>query len=326
MREPSGSKGGSKRRAPNGATRGSAATGGAAGDGAATGRLGLLVVVATPIGNLGDISARALETLQQADVIACEDTRVTGNLLSKFGIRRPTLPYHDHNAERMRPQLLERLARGETVALVSDAGTPLISDPGYKLVREASAAGLAVTAIPGASAPITALVLSGLPSDRFLFAGFLPPKSGARRTILAELGDVPATLLLFETGPRLAESLADCHQILGDRAAAVARELTKLHEEVRRGTLSELSRHYHEAGAPKGEIVLVIGPPETSVQAPMDVDAALKDALERMGIKEAATAVAAASGRPRREIYARALALSGRRDNGPRDDARSDDD
>jgi 16S rRNA (cytidine1402-2'-O)-methyltransferase len=253
-------------------------------------------------------------------VIACEDTRVTGKLLGRFGIDRPTLPYHDHNAERMRPQLLERLARGETVALVSDAGTPLISDPGYKLVREAGAAGIAVTAIPGASAPITALVLSGLPSDRFLFAGFLPPKSGARRATLAELGSVPATLLLFETGPRLAESLADCLQVLGDRAAAVARELTKLHEEVRRGTLSELSQHYREAGAPKGEIVLVIGPPETSTQAPMDVDAALVEALPRMGIKDAATAVAAASGRPRREIYARALALSGRR----RDDGGDD--
>jgi 16S rRNA (cytidine1402-2'-O)-methyltransferase len=248
-------------------------------------------------------------------VIACEDTRVTGNLLAKFGIRRPVLPYHDHNAEKMRPQLLERLSRGETVALVSDAGTPLISDPGYRLVREAGDAGFAVTAIPGASAPIMALILSGLPSDRFLFAGFLPPKSGARRTVLAELERVPATLLLFETGPRLADSLADCHQVLGDRPAAVARELTKLHEEVRRGSLSELALHYQEQGPPKGEIVLVIGPPDTTVEAPMDVDAALTAALERMGMKEAATAVAAASGRPRREIYARALALTGRRES-----------
>ncbi|HVZ02829.1 MAG TPA: 16S rRNA (cytidine(1402)-2'-O)-methyltransferase [Dongiaceae bacterium] len=309
MREPSGSKGGSKRRPPEASATDAAADSGAAGT-----RRGLLALVATPIGNLGDISARALETLRGADVIACEDTRVTGNLLAKFGIRRPVLPYHDHNAERMRPQLLERLARGETVALVSDAGTPLISDPGYKLVRAAHEAGLAVTAIPGAAAPITALVLSGLPSDRFLFAGFLPPKSGARRATLAELRNVPATLLLFETGPRLAESLADCHQVLGDRPAAVARELTKLHEEVRRGMLSELSRHYHETGAPKGEIVLVIGPPDSSTEAPIDVDQALVDALARMGVKEAATAVAAASGLPRREIYARALALSGRRD------------
>jgi 16S rRNA (cytidine1402-2'-O)-methyltransferase len=298
MKEPSGSKGGSKRRPP---------------DSAALQRRGLLALVATPIGNLGDISERALETLRSADVIACEDTRVTGNLLAKFGIRRPVLPYHDHNAEQMRPQLLERLSRGETVALVSDAGTPLISDPGYKLVREVREAGLAVTAIPGPSAPITALILSGLPSDRFLFAGFLPPKSGARRTMLSELRNVPATLLLFETGPRLADSLGDCHQVLGDRPGAVARELTKLHEEVRRGTLSALAQHYREAGAPKGEIVLVIGPPDMTAEAPMDVDAALSAALERMGVKEAATAVAAASGLPRREIYARALALTGRR-------------
>jgi len=305
MSKPSGSKGGSKRRPLDTA----------APDAAKMERRGLLALVATPIGNLGDISERALETLRAADVIACEDTRVTGNLLSKFGIRRPILPYHDHNAERMRPRLLERLSRGETVALVSDAGTPLISDPGYKLVREASEAGLAITAIPGASAPITALILSGLPSDRFLFAGFLPPKSGARRTTLAELRNVPATLLLFETGPRLADSLADCHQILGDRPAAVARELTKLHEEVRRGKLADLAQHYQDAGAPKGEIVLVIGPPGTASEAPMDVDAALSAALERMGVKEAATAVAAASGLPRREIYARALALSGRRND-----------
>jgi 16S rRNA (cytidine1402-2'-O)-methyltransferase len=301
MTEPSGSPAGSKRHAPQSAAP------------QAVPRGGLLVLVATPIGNLGDVSERALETLRSADVIACEDTRVTGNLLSKFGIRRSTLPYHDHNAERVRPQLLERLTRGETVALVSDAGTPLISDPGYKLVRAAHDAGLAVTAIPGASAPITALILSGLPSDRFLFAGFLPPKSGARRATLAELRAVPATLLLFETGPRLADSLADCHQILGDRPAAVARELTKLHEEVRRGTLSELARHYQEVGAPRGEIVLVIGAPDTSMEAPMDVDAALAAALETMGVKEAATAVAAASGLPRREIYTRALALAGRR-------------
>ena len=296
MSEPSGSSSGSKRHA------GKPVQGG-----------GLLALVATPIGNLGDISARALETLQHADVIACEDTRVTGNLLSKFSIRRPVVAYHDHNAERMRPALLERLSHGETVALVSDAGTPLISDPGYKLVREAAEAGIAVTAIPGASAPITALILSGLPSDRFLFAGFLPPKPGARRTTLAELKAVPATLLLFETGPRLADSLGDCRDVLGDRPAAVARELTKLHEEVRRGTLGALAEHYAGAGAPKGEIVLVIGPPSQDADAAMDVDAALRDALDRMGIKEAATAVAAASGRPRREIYARALALAGRR-------------
>jgi len=273
---------------------------------------GLLALVATPIGNLGDISARALETLRAADLIACEDTRVTGNLLSKFEIRRPTLPYHDHNAETMRPKLIERLLQGETVALVSDAGMPLISDPGYKLVKAATEAGIAVTVIPGPSAPLAALVLSGLPSDRFLFAGFLPVKEGARRTTLLELKAVPATLLFFETGPRLADSLATCAAVLGERPAAVARELTKLHEEVRRDTLGALARHYAESGAPKGEIVLVIGPPLAEEQA-FDVDAALGTALQSMAVKEAATAVAAASGRPRREIYARALALSGRK-------------
>jgi 16S rRNA (cytidine1402-2'-O)-methyltransferase len=273
---------------------------------------GLLALVATPIGNLGDISARGLETLRAADLIACEDTRVTGNLLAKFDIRRPTLPYHDHNAETMRPKLMERLLQGETVALVSDAGMPLISDPGYKLVRAATEAGIAVTVIPGPSAPLAALVLSGLPSDRFLFAGFLPVKDGARRETLRELKSVPATLLFFETGPRLADSLATCADVLGDRPAAVARELTKLHEEVRRDTLGALARHYAESGAPKGEIVVVIGPPLPEEQA-FDVDAALESALRSMAVKEAATAVAAASGRPRREIYARALALTGRK-------------
>jgi 16S rRNA (cytidine1402-2'-O)-methyltransferase len=271
----------------------------------------LLALVATPIGNLGDISARALETFRTADLIACEDTRVTGNLLTKFEIRRPILPYHDHNAEAMRPKLIARLLQGETVALASDAGMPLISDPGYKLVRAATEAGIAVTVIPGPSAPLAALVLSGLPSDRFLFAGFLPVKDGARRETLQELKAVPATLLFFETGPRLAASLATCAAVLGDRPAAVARELTKLHEEVRRGTLGALARHYDDSGAPKGEIVLVIGAPLAS-EVVFDVDAALGAALGTMGVKEAATAIAAASGRPRREIYARALALIGR--------------
>lgn len=274
-------------------------------------KAGQLALVATPIGNLGDISARALETLREADLIACEDTRVTGNLLTKFEIRRPTLPYHDHNAETMRPKLIARLLQGENVALVSDAGMPLISDPGYKLVREATAAGIAITVIPGPSAPLAALVLSGLPSDRFLFAGFLPVKDAARRQVLQELKAVPATLLFFETGPRLADSLGTCAEVLGDRPAAVARELTKLHEEVRRDTLAALARHYQERGAPKGEIVVVIGPPLPD-QTVFDVDTGLETALRTMGVKEAATAVAAASGRPKREIYARALALSGR--------------
>ncbi len=273
---------------------------------------GQLALVATPIGNLGDISARGLETLRKADLIACEDTRVTGNLLTKFEIRRPTLPYHDHNADTMRPKLIERLLHGETVALVSDAGMPLISDPGYKLVRAATEAGIDVTVIPGPSAPLAALVLSGLPSDRFLFAGFLPVKDGARRETLRELKAVPSTLLFFETGPRLADSLATCRDVLGDRRAAVAREITKLHEEVRRDSLGALARHYAEAGAPKGEIVVVIGPPLAEELA-YDVDAALETALRSMAVKDAASTVAAASGKPRREIYARALALAGRK-------------
>jgi 16S rRNA (cytidine1402-2'-O)-methyltransferase len=207
---------------------------------------------------------------------------------------------------------MERLLHGETVALVSDAGMPLINDPGYKLVRAATEAGIAVTVIPGPSAPLAGLVLSGLPSDRFLFAGFLPVKDGARRATLRELKAVPATLLFFETGPRLADSLATCADVLGERPAAVARELTKLHEEVRRDTLGALARHYAESGAPKGEIVVVIGPPLPEEQA-FDVDAALESALKSMAVKEAAAAVAAASGKPRREIYARALALTGRK-------------
>jgi 16S rRNA (cytidine1402-2'-O)-methyltransferase len=206
------------------------------------------------------------------------------------------------------------LHAGETVALVSDAGTPLVSDPGYKLVREAGAAGIAVTTIPGPSAPIAALVLSGLPSDRFLFAGFLPAKSAARRTALLELAAIPATLLLFETGPRLADSLADCRAVLGDRPAAVARELTKLHEEVRRGSLADLARHYRESGPPKGEIVLAIGGAAPGAEASVDLDQALRQALAEMGVKDAAAMVAAASGRPRREVYQRALALAGRKD------------
>jgi 16S rRNA (cytidine1402-2'-O)-methyltransferase len=211
----------------------------------------------------------------------------------------------------MRPKLIARLQDGETVALVSDAGMPLISDPGYKLVLAATEAGIAVTVIPGPSAPLAALVLSGLPSDRFLFAGFLPVKDGARRTMLQELKTVPATLLFFETGPKLSDSLATCAAVLGDRPAAVARELTKLYEEVRRDTLGALARHYEASGAPKGEIVVVIGPPAADEIA-FDVDAALETALTNMGVREAAATVATASGRPRREIYTRALALAGR--------------
>ncbi len=283
--------------------------GGSDSGGSAVGAGGCLILVATPIGNLGDISARALEGLRDADLIACEDSRVTGKLLRHAGIDTKLVAYHDHNAAEMRPKLLGRIAAGARVALVSDAGTPLISDPGYKLVQEAVAAGLNVTMLPGPSAPIMALALSGLPSDRFLFAGFLPPKSAARRGAIQEAARAPVTLIFFETAPRLVESLGDLQAVLGDRPAAVARELTKLFEEVRRGRLSELIAHYKEQGPPKGEIVLVVGPPAEDAATEADLDALLAGALQSMSVKDAAATVSAATGRPKREVYARALEL-----------------
>jgi 16S rRNA (cytidine1402-2'-O)-methyltransferase len=279
-----------------------------------------LYVVATPIGHLGDVSLRALDVLAGADVIACEDTRVTRKLLDRYGIATPLTPYHDHNAEAARPKLLARLADGAAVALVSDAGTPLISDPGYKLVGAARDAGHAVTAVPGASSVLAALAVAGLPTDRFLFAGFLPPKPGARRTRIAELAAIPATLVLFETGPRLAAALADLAAGLGSRAAAVCRELTKLHEEVRRGDLAALAADYAAAPAPRGEIVLVIGPPEAAAPDAADIDAMLRAALSRATLKDAVAEVAAAAGVSRRELYQRALAVTAERD----DDGASD--
>jgi 16S rRNA (cytidine1402-2'-O)-methyltransferase len=272
-----------------------------------------LYVVATPIGNMEDVTLRALALLRGADVVACEDTRVTAKLLARHGISCPLVAYHDHNAERMRPLLLERLRGGQTVALVSDAGTPLVSDPGFKLVREAIALGLPVTTLPGASAPLAALVLSGLPSDRFLFGGFLPARTVARRRALAELAAVPATLIFFEGAPRLAAALGDMAETLGDRPAAVARELTKLHEEVRRGALAELAAHYGTAGPPRGEVVVVVAPPAKDVAAPSAdaLDTQLMAALDAMSIRDASAAVASATGLPRRDVYARALALRG---------------
>ena len=273
-----------------------------------------LHVVATPIGNAGDITLRALAVLRGADAIACEDTRVTAKLLARHGIAAPLLAYHDHNAERMRPLLLERLRQGDAVALVSDAGTPLVSDPGFKLVRAAIAEGLPVTTLPGPSAALAALVLSGLPSDRFLFAGFPPPKPTARRRALTELGAVPATLVFFEGASRLAGALSDMAETLGDRPAAVAREITKLYEEVRRGSLRELATHYAAAGPPRGEVVVVVGPPPAEATAMSDdaLDAQLQAALAGMSLKDASAAVAAATGLKRRDVYARALALAGR--------------
>jgi 16S rRNA (cytidine1402-2'-O)-methyltransferase len=269
-----------------------------------------LHIVATPIGNLGDITLRALVTLAAADLIACEDTRVTRKLLDRYAITTPLTPYHDHNAATARPKLLGRLAEGAAIALVSDAGTPLISDPGYKLVRAAQEAGHTVTALPGASSALAALTVAGLPTDQFLFAGFLPPKQAARRARIVELARIPATLVLFETGPRVAATLADLAAELGEREAAVCRELTKLHEEVRRGTLAALAQE----GATReirGEFVLVIAPPPAR-QGPSvgDADTLLRQALARASLKDAVGEVAMATGLPRRELYQRALALS----------------
>jgi 16S rRNA (cytidine1402-2'-O)-methyltransferase len=275
-----------------------------------------LYIVATPIGNLRDITLRALDLLSAADVIACEDTRVTEKLMSRYGIAGQRLAYHEHNAERMRPLLIEKLKAGAVVALVSDAGTPLISDPGFKLVRAAIADGVAVTSLPGPSATLAALVLSGLPSDRFFFMGFLPPKQAARQRELGEIASLQATLIVYESGPRLAATLADMAAALGDRPAAVARELTKLFEEIRRGGLAALAAHYAANGPPKGEIVIVVGgADEADARAAIsddDLDAALDAALVTMSVKDASAAVAEATGRPRREVYQRALVLAGR--------------
>jgi 16S rRNA (cytidine1402-2'-O)-methyltransferase len=265
-----------------------------------------LHIVATPIGNAADITLRALETLSLADVIACEDTRVSGKLMAIHGIHTKLLAYHDHNADRIRPLLLRRMGEGERIALISDAGMPLVSDPGFKLVRDAIAAGLPVTGLPGPSSVLAALVVSGLPSDRFLFMGFLEPRTAGRRRQLAEIAGLRATLIFFESAPRLVASLADMADLLGDRPAAVARELTKLYEEVVRGPLAELARRYAETGPPKGEIVIIVGQPLDIVVAPEEIDALLRDALS---LRDAAAEVALALDQPKREIYARALAL-----------------
>ncbi len=268
-----------------------------------------LYVVATPIGNLGDMTLRGLATLAAADLIACEDTRVTRVLTGRYGIATPLTAYHDHNAERQRPKLLALLAEGKAVALVSDAGTPLVSDPGYRLVVEAAAAGHAVVPVPGASAVMAGLVASGLATDSFLFAGFLPPKAAGRRKRLAALATVPATLVFFESPQRVAATLADMADVLGARDAAVARELTKAFETVRRGTLAELAATFAGEPAPRGEIVILVGPPG---EAAPDADAAdrlLGELLKTRSVKEATAEAAAATGLPRRDLYRRALEL-----------------
>jgi 16S rRNA (cytidine1402-2'-O)-methyltransferase len=267
-----------------------------------------LYIVATPIGNLGDISFRAISTLQRASLIACEDTRVTARLLAHHGITTRMTPYHDHNGAAVRPGLIARAAT-QAVALVSDAGTPLISDPGYRLVAEARAAGVAVHAVPGPCAAIAALSIAGLPTDRFLFAGFLPARAHARAAAIAELAAVPASLVFYESGPRLAATLAALSAGLGDRPAAVGRELTKRFEEMVTGPLSVLAGHWPQP--PRGELVVVVGPPLPPPAADADtLDAALKAALaDGARIKDAARAVAAALALPRSDVYARALAL-----------------
>jgi 16S rRNA (cytidine1402-2'-O)-methyltransferase len=275
-----------------------------------------LHLVATPIGNLRDITLRALETLAAANLIACEDTRVTRKLLDHYRITTPLTPYHEHNAAAARPKLLSRLAAGETIALVSDAGTPLISDPGFKLVRAACDAGLPVIAVPGASAALAALSVAGLPTDRFFFGGFLPAKDGQRRSRIAELARIPATLVLYESGPRVGRTLAALAEGLGARQAAICRELTKLHEEVRRGDLRTLARTYQddadESAETRGEFTIVVESRDNEADRPDadEVDAMLRRALQHVSVKDAVSDVAAATGRPRREIYQRALALA----------------
>lgn len=269
-----------------------------------------LWIVATPIGNLGDITLRAIEVLRAADTVLCEDTRVTGKLLSAHGIGTRMTAYHDHNAAKVRPALMRRLAAGETLALVSDAGTPLVSDPGLKLVQEAAAAGITVRTAPGASALLSALAVAGLPTDRFLFAGFLAPKQGGRRKALAELAAVPATLAFYESARRLPAFLADAAALLGPRQAVVARELTKLHEEARRGTLEDLALAYGAEGPPKGEVVVLIDGPGKVAVSVADLDTQLTAAMAEGSVRDAADRVSAATGLPRRQVYGRALELA----------------
>ena len=269
-----------------------------------------LYIVSTPIGNLRDMTLRAIDVLAAADLVLAEDTRVSGKLLAAYGLKNKLERYDEHAAERVRPRVLQRLAQGGRVALVSDAGTPLISDPGYRLVREAVQQGAAVIPIPGASAVMAALAVAGLPTDRFLFAGFPPSKSGGRRTLFAELAPIRASLVFFEGGSRLAASLADMAAVFGPREAMVGRELTKLYETCIRGPLDVLAADPAMA-APKGEMVVVVGPGAEVAATPADADAALADALTRLGPAEAASEVAGALGLNRRELYRRALALKG---------------
>ncbi|MEP9396699.1 16S rRNA (cytidine(1402)-2'-O)-methyltransferase [Mesorhizobium sp. KR2-14] len=268
-----------------------------------------LYLVATPIGNLGDITLRALETLAGADVLACEDTRVTRVLLDRYGVRQRPTPYHEHNAAEAGPRLIEALEAGRSVALVSDAGTPLVSDPGYRLVEQALERGIRVVPIPGPSAVLAALTASGLPSDAFMFAGFLPVKDGQKRTRLSELSAVPATLIFFESPRRLADTLVDMADVYGDRPAAIGRELTKTFEEMRTGTLAALAAHYAEAPTPKGEIVICVGPPIAKATEAEDVDRLLLSLAAEMPASKAAAEAARMTGGQKPALYRRLLEL-----------------
>jgi 16S rRNA (cytidine1402-2'-O)-methyltransferase len=270
-----------------------------------------LYIVATPIGHLGDVSLRALATLAAADIVACEDTRITVRLLQRYAIDVAMVAYHEHNAAKQRPKLLAALSEGKSVALVSDAGTPLVSDPGFRLVEEALDAGHAVVPVPGASALLAALVASGLPTDSFFFAGFLPPKSAARKKRLAALAAVPGTLVFYESPHRTAAALGEMAEVLGPgRQAAVARELTKIHETVRRGTLGELAAAFTAEPEPKGEIVILVGPPgAAAAPTEAEIDESLAAMLQSMSASEAAAAVAARTGLSRQDLYRRVLAL-----------------
>jgi len=268
-----------------------------------------LYLVATPIGNLGDITLRALETLAGADHVACEDTRVTRVLLDRYGIRQRPTAYHEHNASEAGPRLIEAMENGRSVALVSDAGTPLVSDPGFRLVEQAQAHGIRVVPIPGASAVLAALTASGLPSDAFFFAGFLPVKDGQKRTRLGEVKAVPGTLIFFESPRRLADTLEAMTEVLGTRQAAIGRELTKAFEEIRTGTLAELAAHYAEADTPKGEVVICVAPPEERTETVEDIDKLLVSLAKEMPASKAAAEAARMTGQQKPVLYRRLLEL-----------------
>lgn len=268
-----------------------------------------LYVVATPIGNLGDVTLRALDTLAAADIVVCEDTRVSGKLMAYFGLKKALVSYSDHSTKAQRSGLIKKIEDGQSLVLISDAGMPLISDPGYKLIRECLDAQLYVTSLPGANAPLAALQLSGLPSDQFCFLGFLPTKTQARKKVLAQWRGAQASLICFESAPRLIKALRDIHEVLGDRDVAVVREITKLYEESRRGNVGDLIQHYDAQGLPKGEIVLVIEAALAEVVSQEDIERDLRAALENHSVKDAAALIANQTGRRRREIYALALTL-----------------